>query len=152
MSTQIPSFYRVFFASVDPFIALSGVLANLFAPDLVLDSYNPQYTPPRAAETTLLLDTVAGFLIGTIFLQVVLLRAKPDDLTVWRCLQASIMLVDFTMLAAFSRAFAAQGRTDWRVWRAEEWTNLGVTAGVAAMRMAFLSSFGFGRAGRGKRE
>ncbi len=79
----IPTFYRIYFATLDPLVALSVVLANLFAPTAILNSYDAAYVTSRVdIPSTVLLDTIAGFLTGTIFLQTVLLRARPRDLTV----------------------------------------------------------------------
>jgi hypothetical protein len=114
MSSRIPSFYRIWSTIVDPLLTLVGVFGNLFAPIATLNSYSPSYVSPPATETTLLLDTVAGFLAGLAFLQVVLLRARTTDMTVWRALQASTVLVDIAMLGGFARALSGQGRTDWR--------------------------------------
>ena len=151
MSSPIPAFYHVCFTVLDPVLSLLGVFGNLFAPTSILNSYTPSYVSPPATETILLLDTTAGFLAGLIFLQIFLLRAKPTDMTVWRALQAGTLLVDFAMLGGFARAFSVQGRTDWRGWRAEEWTNLGITGGVAVIRTAFLLGIGVGGQGKGKR-
>jgi hypothetical protein len=150
MSSPIPSFYRIWFTIVDPLLALVGVFSNLFAPAATLSSHSPSYISPPATETTLLVDTVAGFLAGLVFLQVVLLRARPSDMTVWRALLASTLLVDIAMLGGSARALSSQGRTDRRVWRTEEWTHLPITAGVVVIRVAFLLGMGMGRQGKGR--
>jgi hypothetical protein len=145
----MPSFYRIWFTIVDPLLAFVGVFSNLFAPTATLNSYSPSYVSPSATETTLLLETVAGFLAGLVSLQVVLLRARPSDMTVWRALQASTLLVDTAMLGGPARALSSQRRTDWRVWRTEEWTHLAITAGVVVIRVAFLLGVGIGRQVKG---
>ena len=98
MSGSIPSFYRVFFTIIDPLIAASGVVANILEPNTILRSYSPVAVIPPRTDTTVLLDTVAGFLSGTILLQTVLLRLRPSDIAVWKTLQMSILIVDLAML------------------------------------------------------
>ncbi|KZP10763.1 hypothetical protein FIBSPDRAFT_1051146 [Athelia psychrophila] len=150
MSSTMPSFYRIWFTVVDPLLSIAGVLGNLFVPTTILNSYSPSFVSPPATETIYLLDATAGFLAGLVLLQVVLLRARPTDVTVWRVLQASMLLVDLAMLGGFARALSAQGRTVWRVWRAEEWTNLVIIAGVAVIRTAFVLGVGMGGQRKGK--
>lgn len=68
--------------------SLLGDFSNIITPTTMLNSYSPSFTSPPASETVVLLDTMAAFLVGPIFLQVFLLRAKPTDITVWRAVQA----------------------------------------------------------------
>lgn len=151
MASSIPSFYRVWFTVIDPILSLFGVFGNLLTPTVILNSYSPFYASPPTTETIFLLDTTAGFLAGLTFLQVVLLRAKPTDVTVWRALQASIVLVDIGMLAGLVRVLSAEGRADWKVWRVQEWTNMGITAAVLIIRAAFLLGVGMRGHRKGKR-
>ncbi|KAF6236879.1 hypothetical protein HO173_005170 [Letharia columbiana] len=149
MSSRIPSFYRIWFTVVDPFLSIIGVYGNLFAPTSILNSYSSSYVSPPTTETIPLLDTTAGFLAGLAFLQVALLRAKPTDLTVWGALQGSTVLVDIAMCGWIYEGVVCRGRTDWRDWKVEEWTSLGNTAGVALIRTAFLLDVGMGGEERG---
>lgn len=152
MPTQIPSFYRVWFTVIDPLFSSLGVFGSLFTPASVLSSFSPTFANPPSIETTVLLDTLTGFYLALIFLQVVLLRARPTDLTVWRGLQAATLIVDICILAGMMRALSAQGRTDPSTWRAEEWPNMGITAGVAVIRSAFLLGVGTGEGTKPKRK
>ena len=148
MSNKIPVFYRVWFTIVDPVLSLIGVFGNLLTPTAILDFYTPTSAAPPATETILLLDTVAGFFACLTFLQLVLLRARPDDLVVWCSLQCSTLLVDVAMLGAIARALSREGRIDWNGWRAEEWTNIGITSGVLIIRLVFLTTTGVGAQGK----
>ena len=148
MSDEIPTFYRVWFTIMDPGLSLVGVLANLLTPTAILNSYTPTSAVPPATETILLLDTVAGFLACLAFLQLVLLRARPNDLFLWCSLQFGIMLVDVAILGGIARALDKEERTDWKGWRAEEWTNVGITTGVLTIRLIFLASVGIGSRGK----
>ena len=142
--TSIPSFYRIWFTIIDPLLSLLGIISNLFSPAAILNGYSPNAVIPPAPETAVLLDTTAAFLAGFIVLQTVLLRARPNDLVVWRILQASTLLVDFALLGSFARALTADARLDLRLWRAAEWTNIGITGGVAVIRAAFCLGVGMG--------
>lgn len=142
MAQAIPRFYRIWFTIVDPLISLLGVYTNFFTPITILNSYSPTFISPPGSETILLLETVAAFLVDLIFLQLFLLRAKSSDMTVWRALQGSQLLVDIGMLGAFARALKSEGRMDLKVLRAEEWGNYLITAGVAVIRSAFLIGVG----------
>ncbi|KAK5332396.1 hypothetical protein LTR98_011480 [Exophiala xenobiotica] len=53
--SSIPSFYRIFFSTFDPLIALTGVLVNIFAPSVILKLYDPNATLPPSIETTVLI-------------------------------------------------------------------------------------------------
>ena len=144
MAPPVPSFYRIWFTTIDPIISLSGVYLNIFNPTTILSSYSPTYAPPRS-ETILLLDTVAAFLAGLIFLQIVLLRAKATDMVVWRAVQTGQLIVDLGMLAAYTRALRVQGRMSLGNWRAEEWGNYTIVVGVEIIRLMFLTVVGMGR-------
>ncbi|KIW21263.1 hypothetical protein PV08_01843 [Exophiala spinifera] len=137
----IPRFYRVFFTTLDPIVALSGVVANLFFPSLILTSYSATPTLPPSAETTALLHGSAGYLLSTMFLQIVLLRLC-SDITVWRCLQTSILIQDVVLLASAFMAVADQGR-GLSTLRGEEVGNLIVLIAVGGLRAAFLMRLGF---------
>ncbi|EXJ75151.1 uncharacterized protein A1O5_01847 [Cladophialophora psammophila CBS 110553] len=151
-SPTIPTFYRVFFSTIDPLIALSGALTQVFAPATILTLYNPSSAAlPPAIETTVLLDSTAGYLVSTMFLQVVMLRARPADLTVWRCLQGSILIQDLAIIGAVVGALKTQHRLDWGLVTAKEWSNLAILAGVGALRVAFLLGIGVGGRGKAKK-
>ncbi|OAP63078.1 hypothetical protein AYL99_02305 [Fonsecaea erecta] len=153
-SPTIPRFYRVFFSTIDPLIALSGALTQLFAPATILRLYNVSATAAAttrpAPETTVLLDSGAGYLLSTMFLQVVLLRRRPADRTVWRCLEASILIQDVAVVGAVVRSLAAQHRLAWRLVAPDEWANLAILVGLGALRAAFLLGVGMGNAGEAK--
>lgn len=145
MSSPIPAFYRIWFTTIDPILSLVGVVTHLFARTAALTSYAVAPVSPPATETAVLLDAMAGFFAGLTLLQVVLLRARPADVTVWRALQAATALVDIGMLGGFARALSATGRMNMEVWRPEEWTNVGITAWVAVLRTAFCLGTGMSK-------
>jgi hypothetical protein len=143
-SPPIPGFYRVFFTSIDPLIALSGVYMNLYKPEMVLGAvvpatvatWNPAYYP--------IMQQLTGWHLGTIFLQTTLLR-YTGDLGVWRIFQASVLVIDAALGWSIWSALGAQGRRSLAGMRGEDWGTVGITAGVAIIRTAFLLGAGFGQ-------
>ncbi|KAK1049831.1 hypothetical protein LTR74_017186 [Friedmanniomyces endolithicus] len=151
-SQRISPFYRIFFTTVDPLIALTGFISALFFPNFLLSTYSPTATIPPAIETTELLNILAGFYLSVVPLQIFLLRARPQDLTVWRVLQFSVLITDVAVLGATMTALSAQGRLQPSRWRLEEAGSVALTAGVGLIRIAFLISLGMGRQARGGKE
>jgi hypothetical protein len=86
MLSQIHPFYRLFFPTIDPIIAFTGVLAQvlpslqpLILPSLqplILNSYDPAYpsdaTPPIS--TSVQMEIFGGALLAGTLLQTILLR------------------------------------------------------------------------------
>lgn len=142
-STPIPSFYRIFFTTLDPLLAAGGLLTTWLLPTTFLKSYFPH--PVITPETRFTLDANAGFFASDIVLQVFLLRARPTDVGVWKAVQAAVVLQDFAFLAGFVRAAGEQGRLSPSAWTGMEWSNLGVLAAVATIRVAFIAGVGLKR-------
>lgn len=151
MSTStIPSFYRLFFPTLDPLIALSGVFANILSPRTILTLYNTSARLPPALETTTLLDINTGYLLATMSLQIIMLRLRPNDVAVWKCLQGSILIQDLGIIITVLRSLSGQGRLKVAEITAGEWGNLAILAGVGILRAAFLLGVGFSGNVRGK--
>lgn len=108
MAPSIARFYCIFFTMIDPFIALLGVLMPLLDSDTYLQSFAPSPTRPPSTETKLCLDTMASCFAGTMILQLWLLRARRNDLLVWRAAEAFIVVTDIGILGGFERAPSAQ--------------------------------------------
>ena len=149
MTSPIPTYYRIAFLLIDPIFAAIGVYYNTFNPHWVLNSYTPNAKLP-ATETTMLLDSATGFVLGIMYLQLVFLRHRQSDLGAWRAVQASILTVDVVLVAAYIRAFIADNRLDFSQLRLDDWTNLAITGGVALNRAAFLLGIGIHDKGKGK--
>ncbi|KAJ7452166.1 hypothetical protein B0H11DRAFT_2246117 [Mycena galericulata] len=120
MSSPIPAFYRICFTVIDPILTTVGLLCNIFAPVFIVEGYTPHAITPLTPETLILLDTTAGFLACILFLTLVLQRARPADVGLWRMLHFGIMLAEVAMLVGL-----------------EEWNNIGITGTVAIIRAAF---------------
>ena len=151
MASPIPNIYRFWFTKLDPFLTVVGIYCNFFAPDFLLAGLNPAYKAPPSSETILLLDTGGAWFIAILILQLGLLRARPNDVLVWRYYAAAVGTVDTIVCGAVLRALAAQGRSGIETWRIEEWINLGSTGACAVVRLAFLLGIGVDeRAGKVK--
>lgn len=142
MEPPIPAYWRIWFATIDPLIASTGIVGNIFSPEVVLGSYSPKPVIPPAIETKVLLETSAGFFAGIMFLQVILLRLRSRDVTVWKCVQASISLADVAIILSVLAALNNQGRLDPSLWRWEEVGNLVLTTFALTTRVLFLLGVG----------
>lgn len=110
----------------------------------MLPNYSVNPVMPPATETRLMLDSLVGFYLLLAFLQVVLLRARPNDVGVWKILQAGTIFLDIAMVLAFARALDNTGRLDAGSWRSEEWCNIGITSAVGVVRGFFVLGVGMG--------
>ncbi|KAH7135329.1 hypothetical protein B0J11DRAFT_518141 [Dendryphion nanum] len=143
-SPPIPSFYHIFFSSIDPLIALSAIYFNFFDPETSLGSMFPPSDPSFVITPlhTLILHQLGGAFFTIIFLQVVLLR-YTKDVQIWKIFQTSILLMDFAMFFSIWMALKSQNRCQVGRIRWEEWGNIGITGFVTITRIAFLAEVGF---------
>ena len=139
--SAIPSYYRIFFTFIDPVLSSFGVIMHLQSAK-ILPNYALTPAIPPATETRLVLDALTGFFAGLVFLQAVLLRARPNDVVVWKCVQAATILVDIGMVGGFVRALGNTGRLDTGKWRPEEWSNVGINSFVGIVRTLFVLGVG----------
>lgn len=139
--SSIPSFYRIFFSTFDPLIALTGVLVNIFAPSVIHKLYDPSATLPHSIETTVLFQCCAGYHLSTMFLQTVLLRLRSKPLALWRCLQIAVPNRDVAILASLTFALAAERRLSLALVRSE-WSKFVVLTAVGLIRAAFILDLG----------
>lgn len=149
-SSPFPAIYRVFFPTIDPLIALSGALTHVLSPKTILSLYNASAKLPPAIETTTLLEINSGFLLATMPLQIIMLRLRPNDVAVWKCLQGSILIQDLGIIAAVLTSLKAQGRLDVGLLNLNEWGNLGILVALGILRAAFVLGVGLNGNGRGK--
>jgi hypothetical protein len=140
MPTSLPAVYRVFFTTIDPLLATTGIVSLLTTPETFLVSYFPN--PKIAPETRFALDALTGFFASTVVLQVCLLRLRPDDREVWKLLQASILVQNATMVGAFCRVKQRAGQLNPGAWTRAEWGKLVGVGVAAAIRLAFVCGVG----------
>ena len=144
MASSSHRFYSIFFPTIDPLFAALGVFGSLFAQPTLLHEFNPLFNPASIVpiETAVCLERFAGALSGFIVLQIFLLRAKWNDLVVWRYLQGSLLTLNVFMLGAMAKALRAQGRLSLGKLLGSDWLGLGITSGLMGARVAFLMGFG----------
>jgi hypothetical protein len=137
-------------------MGLMGFYFNHVTPTYLLTTLNPSYNTSRSItpETRMLLDMTTGCYAQNWFLQIVLPRARPHDLGLWRIWQGSLLVVDCVFLGAIVRNLAVLGVLGSPgSWTAEQGGNLAVMCCLIAVRAAFVVGVGFGgREGAKKKE
>ena len=108
-SSSIPSPYRVVLTTLEPLIALGGVLQALTTPEVYLQTMTRSRIPYDPA-THFLYTELAGSWLFFVFLVVFALR-HFDDLRVWRWVCVAVLLQD--VFFVWSVAEAVGG---WDVW------------------------------------
>ncbi|KAL7004987.1 hypothetical protein EMMF5_005473 [Cystobasidiomycetes sp. EMM_F5] len=107
-----------------------------------LKGFAPNVLSPPAHETALALDALGGFFASLAFLQVVLLRLRPNDVGVWKCVQFAGVLVDVGVVGGFWRVLDRQGRLSLSAMRPEEKGQMIGTAVLGLVRLAFVLGVG----------
>jgi hypothetical protein len=137
--TRYPAFYRIFFTWMDPIVCVWGAYMDFFDPTLVLSSHIPNL--PHDIGHAMILRQRGGGMLQIGFLSAVLLR-HTTELTIWRIVQASCLLVDIAYFVGAFGALSAQGRLGWQSWRAEDWGALAITGAATLARTMFLMGVG----------
>lgn len=141
----IPWGYRLWFANLEPILGLAGFYFNHITPNYLLQSLNPSYNTllPITPETRLLLDTTTGLYAQNTFLQLVLTRARPNDLGLWKIWQGSLLVVDGVIMCGILRNLHMLGLlTVPGQWSGEQWGNLGIMIALLSLRSAFVLGYG----------
>ena len=127
-----------------------GFSLHLFDQRSTLLGYSPNAVHPPTTETVHLLDSMAGFFLTLGLLEAVLLRVKPNDVAVWRIVEASVSVLDIVMVFAAVRAMTVEGRMDLTYWRGDDWRLVVGNAGMGIARLACAAGLGFGKERKGK--
>ncbi|KAF2735271.1 hypothetical protein EJ04DRAFT_563450 [Polyplosphaeria fusca] len=147
-STQpIPAFYRVFFTTIDPMIALGGgAYLNFFDPAVTITSVFPASHPwsDMTPSHTMLFHQLGGAFMQMAFLMIFLLRYTAD-VGVWKLFEAAILITDFTLFYSNYAGLVAQERWQMDKIRWEEWSTFAITAFITVVRVLFLAGVGMGR-------
>jgi len=145
----IPLPYRILFIILHILLPGFDIYNNTLSPSSALTLFTASPTLPPAPETQVLLDSGAGFFAMLLTLNVAFLVYRPNDMLVWKTLQAGTLMTDVLMLLGFAREMQATGRLDTGMWTGQDWGNVGGYAAVAAVGVAFLLDVGRGE-GQGK--
>lgn len=142
----IPLAYRIVLCAVEPLLALSGSLLLVASPSTYLDfvsSPRPRVEPPAAAaasaDTRILADQLAALMVvGAVLLAVLLPRSR--DVATWRSVCGAMLFSDALHVAANVR----DRRHGAAAWSAENWANVLLLVGMAAVRLAVVAGVGIG--------
>ena len=134
--------YRTIFTIVDPLIATWGAYLFFFQRDTVIDSFIPITQAPRNPDHDFVLVQVGAHLLACAVLSVFALRLRPDDVALWRVVQASYLAVDILYIGGTFSALAGQGRLSPLSWRAADLGCMFITGSLGTARSAFLLGVG----------
>ena len=142
-SSYILFAYRLLFLYIEPLAAFFGCLITLFDPTKFFLSISPEATSLAISPLVQgICGQLAGHLLLFAWIQGVLLRSTTD-LKVWKIVLAGIVLCDILHLWGSYKSLGFASFINPRLWRAEEWVNLGMLYGPGSMRIAFCLGVGF---------
>ncbi|KAF4963803.1 hypothetical protein FZEAL_10913, partial [Fusarium zealandicum] len=136
---NIPFVYSAIFLFFEPFAAFFGSILLHMSPSIFLNSMSP--TSKYAPDNQIIYDQLAATYTLFAFNECILLRIT-NDLRVWKGVLFGILVCDALHLYGSWAALGGQVFWDPRVWRVEDWINLGTLWGQAAVRVAFLAGVG----------
>jgi hypothetical protein len=139
MASIIHPLYSFWFTTVDPLLAVTAIITNLFFPSSNLLSLTPRALPPRP-ETTILLVTTAGAYGCLLIIHLFILRPRPGDIAMWKSIQAGQTLFEASKLTGVFWAIGVGGGISTQVW-----VNICITAGLIVFRTAFVLGLGEGK-------
>ncbi|KAM3418051.1 hypothetical protein BST61_g6257 [Cercospora zeina] len=155
MPPPIPKPYHLFFTTLDPLIALSGVYMMFFTPALVTHAFIPSSLSPYNPLQTFFQHQIGGALLMTLVLNIFLLR-RTNELGIWKVVQAGGLVYDLAILYGTCYALGQQGRLSPAKYRVEDWGNLGMVGMCAVVRALFCAGFGMktmdGKGGAGQEQ
>ncbi|RDW74855.1 hypothetical protein BP6252_05997 [Coleophoma cylindrospora] len=140
MASPIKPLYYYWFTIVDPILAVIAILSSLFDPASLLLSLTPRATLPRP-EVSILLAALAGAYACLLVLHWFVLRPRPNDVALWKSVQAGQALFEAAKLAGVCWAISIGEGVSTQVW-----INIGITASLIVFRIGFLLDMGNGKA------
>ncbi|KAF4449593.1 hypothetical protein F53441_7160 [Fusarium austroafricanum] len=150
MSQQnIHNFYRIWFTWVDPMTLLPTVYALIFTPEFMLDGLIPLSMSSYNPDQAFLFHQLAALYAFVGIMLAFVLRAS-SDIKVWRIIIAGVLLIDISILLSVYVSMKQQGRSEFAMFRWQDWGNYIFTGFVAAVRALFLAGVGIGDVNKGK--
>jgi hypothetical protein len=139
---HIPTYYRLFFLTIEPISALLGAYFAHFQPQAYLQLTHAASAPQNHIPigTQVVLTQLANLYLLFAINEALVLRST-SNLRVWRTLLFGLLVADFGHL--FS-VFKLGSDVYWRVqyWSAMDWGNVAFVYVGALTRIAFLCGFG----------
>lgn len=135
----VPIVYRAVFAIFDIALPLMGVYLHLFQPAVVVAGSTPK---PLAlsVETQALLDIMSGWYAMLALVSLLLLAYRRNDVSLWKGVQAGVLLTDISQVCAFYRAMSREGRLG--AWTPQDYQNWGGYIFIGLVRLAFVMELG----------
>lgn len=137
----VHAFYHVWFKWIDPLTLVPTVLATVFMPEVMLDSFVPASMSTYNPDQGFLFHQLAALFAFVGIVQGGVLRVT-DDIKVWRVSNAGVLVVDVAMLVSLYVSLRQQGRLSLGLMRGGDWANVLFTSLVTVIRIAFLSGVG----------
>ncbi|KAF7192923.1 hypothetical protein HII31_05734 [Pseudocercospora fuligena] len=150
-STNIPTFYRIFFLYVDPLIAGWGVYMNIFTPQVSVDAFVPaSISPYNALQSTPLCHQIAGGLLTCAVLDFTLLR-RTNEVWIWQAQQYAQLAYDIVILWSIRTSLDQQGRLSLAGLRVEDWGTIVIVFVCGLLRALFCANIGLGATAKPKK-
>ncbi|MCJ1263647.1 hypothetical protein MMC22_003517 [Lobaria immixta] len=143
VAPKIPLPYRILLLYFEPLAALNGALIVHFFPSYYLLGMSPtanslSYDPA----SQIVYDQLAATYTLFAFNEAIVLR-QTSELRVWKAMVLGILLCDLVHLYGSWNVMGTQMFVRPWLWRIEDWVNLLMLYGPAAMRLGLLFEVGF---------
>ena len=147
--SNVPAFYRIFFAWLDPILAAPGACINFIAPQRFLGMlagpivhFDPNTVGPY--------HHLGGLYLMLAFLSATIPRTT-SDIRVWKLLQWGILIVDFASISGLYTTLNAQNRLSVSAMTQDDWQWAILTPILILIRSCFIAEVGFSRSTQKKR-
>lgn len=142
--SNVHRFYHIWFKWIDPLVLVPTVYMAVYSPEVMLDSFIPAHLSTYNPDQGFLLHQLAALFAFIGIVQGGVLRAT-NEISVWRVINAGILVVDIAMLASLYVSLKQQDRLAMEGMRANDWGNFIFTTLVTSIRVAFLTGIGVGK-------
>ena len=139
--SNIPTFYRIWFTTIDPVLWLFGAWTTITKPETVLASIAPRSATPNVPPTSFLLQQSAGARVMCAFTDIFLLRST-NQISVWRTQQASILCYNMVSLGSMLWSWKQQSLLSLEHLGSGDLIHFGAVVVLAAVRAAFCAGIG----------
>ncbi|KAK2670744.1 hypothetical protein RAB80_013166 [Fusarium oxysporum f. sp. vasinfectum] len=130
---NVNNFYRIWFTWVDPLTVLPTVYALIFTPEFILDGLIPLSMSAYNPDQAFLFHQLAALYAFVAIMLAVLLRVS-SNIKVWRVVIGGVLLIDIAILLSVFVSMKQQGRSEFSMFRWQDWGNYLFTGWVAVVR------------------
>lgn len=140
-TTTIPRIYRITLTTIEPIIALSGVLQILLTPQTYL-SVMTRATGTISPSSSFLYTELGGAWLYFAFVEAVVLRLF-DDQRLWRVLCLGMLLSDVAYIHSAAQAVGGWGEwLDLTEWTSTDWVVFWTTAPMTLVKSLVVLGVG----------